>query len=533
MPISGHEHRSDSKVGAPTSIGQEVVVAFLSDPTSYPGNGPVERHETHANLVFLAGDDAWKIKRAVRLPYLDFSSLEMRHRACLREVEINRQFAPELYLGCIPIVRSATTGSLALGGTGEVVEWAVHMRRFDQSVLLSHVAGAGEIEAELAKGVAETVIASHRRAKSIVAKDGADRFRQLLNALSRSMTSATASCGSAARSFATQAERHLALAEGILDERAVRGYVRRCHGDIHLANIVLWQGKPLLYDAIEFDEAMATIDALYDLAFLLMDLTHYQQRRAACIVLNHYLWRSQDDLDLHGLQALPLFLALRAAVRAMVSMDRAAQQQGEASASARRQGDCYLQLANEFLIARRPQLVVIAGLSGTGKTTLAGAIAPALAPAPGAVHLRSDLERKALFGIDAAAHLDAASYSSNVSREVYGVLQEKARTVLRAGHSVVIDAVYPRAEERRAIEAIAAELGVRFRGIWLQAAPDRLIARVSARRGDASDADASIVRLQLAADVGPLSSAWHALDANGSKEGICAQASALLEMDRV
>lgn len=525
---SGDPDAPDRKAAVMNGGGQEEAIAFLSTATSHPSGEPVERFETHANLVFLAGNDAWKIKRAVTFPYLDFSTLERRHDACAREVEVNRQFAPDLYLGCVPIVRSPQSGRLAFGGEGEVVEWAVHMRRFDQSSLLSHVAATGEIGPALAKSIAETVIDSHRRAKSVVTKEGAGPFRRILETLSRSLADASAFGPAAAHSFSTQAERHLALATEILDARAARGFVRRCHGDIHLANIVLWQGRPLLYDAIEFDEAMATIDTLYDLAFVLMDLERYRQRRAACIAFNHYLWCSRDDLDLLGLRALPLFLALRAAVRAVVSAERAGQQHGEAAEAARRQGDLYLQLANEFLAPQRSRLVVIAGLSGTGKTTLAAALAPELGAAPGAVHLRSDLERKAMLGVDEMVRLGAASYSPGTSGKVYGILLEKARTVLRAGHSVVVDAVYPRAELRQAIEDVATQLEVPFHGIWLQAAPERLVARVSARQGDASDADAGVVRQQLAADIGALSQSWHVVDANGTRDDILARASGML-----
>jgi predicted kinase len=233
------------------------------------------------------------------------------------------------------------------------------------------------------------------------------------------------------------------------------------------------------------------------------------------------------------LQALPLFLALRAAVRAVVSVERAEQQQGAAAESARMQGDLYLQLANEFLAPQRPRLVAIAGLSGTGKTTLAAALAPELGAAPGAVHLRSDLERKALSGVDETVRLDAASYSSQTSGEVYRVLREKARAVLRAGHSVVVDAVYPRDELRQAIEDVAKELEVPFHGIWLLAAPERMMARVTARQGDASDADAGVVSKQLAADVGALSRSWHVIDANGPRGEILARASKILGKDKV
>lgn len=169
-----------------------------------------------------------------------------RHRACAREIEVNSRFAPELYLGCVPIVRSPATGSLAFGGDGEVLEWAV--RRFDQSALLSHVAAEGEIEAELAKRLADAVLESHRHAKSTVSNDGIGPFKAILATLSRSLTAASAFPGKAARSFLIAAERHLALAAEILDERARSGHVRRCHGDIHLANVVLWQDRPVLYD---------------------------------------------------------------------------------------------------------------------------------------------------------------------------------------------------------------------------------------------------------------------------------------------
>lgn len=531
MAISNVGPDATDRNGAADDGGQEEAIAFLSDGASHPGGGPVERFETHANLVFLAGEDAWKIKRAVTFPYLDFSTLERRREACIREVEINRRFAPDLYLGCVPIVRRLPSGRLAFGGEGEIVEWAVHMRRFDQSALLSHIAASGEIRPALAKSVADTVAESHRQARSIAAEDGSGPVRRLLQSLSRSIADAPAFGPGAAHDFSARAEQHLARAADILDVRAARGCVRRCHGDIHLANIVLWQGRPLLYDAIEFDEAMATIDTLYDLAFLLMDLERYGQRRAACIAFNHYLWRSRDDLDLLGLRALPLFVALRAAVRAVVSIERAAQQHGEAADAARRAGDRYLQLANQFLAPQRPRLVVIAGLSGTGKTTLATALAPELGAAPGAVHLRSDLERKAMLGVDETVRLGTSSYSSGTSREVYGVLREKARTVLRAGHAVVVDAVYPRAELRRAIEDVATELEVPFHGIWLQATAERMMARVSARQGDASDADAGVVRQQLAADVGALSRSWHVIDANGTEGEILARASRTLAQE--
>ena len=517
--------------------GQAEVIAFLSDPASYGCDGGVDRFETHANLVFLAASDAWKIKRAVRFPYLDFSTLEKRHAACVREVEVNRRFAPDIYLGCVPITRSSSRDALEFGGSGEVVEWAVHMRRFEQSAILSNLATTAGITPELARRVADVVFESHRQADRAALEHGAAAIDDIVTSLTRSLAQSHGFDADHVRTFSREAQSQLGRARTTLDDRAARGYVRRCHGDLHLANIVLWQGHPVLYDAIEFDESIATTDTLYDLAFLLMDLDRHSQRRAANEVLNRYLWRSNDDLDLGGLIALPLLLGVRAGVRAVVSADRAAQEQGKASQSDQERAQAYLQAAIGYLTPPPPQLIAVGGLSGTGKTTLAAALAPRIGSAPGAVHVRSDLERKSLFGAQETMRLGAASYLPKVSQEVYEALRRKARIALEAGHSVVVDAVYSRPQERHDIEAIAGAVGVPFRGLWLQAEPEKLMSRVTARRNDASDATASVVQQQLGADIGPFSAAWTAIDANGSLEVVLHTASLILgsggQFDRV
>jgi predicted kinase len=290
----------------------------------------------------------------------------------------------------------------------------------------------------------------------------------------------------------------------------------------------MWHGRPVLYDAIEFDEAIATIDTLYDLAFLLMDLGWHGQRPAANVVLNHYLWRSQDDLDLQGLAALPLFLALRAAVRAVVTVDRAAQESAGARARDLDRARGYLATALGYLEPPSPRLVAVGGLSGTGKTTLAAALAPSLGAAPGAVHLRSDLERKAQAGVGELQRLPKGAYAEGARRRIYEVLERKARLVLAAGHSAIADAVYAGEEERNAIEAAAADLGVPFHGLWLTADAEKLVARVTERRDDASDATVEVVRAQLRAKHGKLSGAWIEVRADGApSETLALAASAL------
>jgi predicted kinase len=311
-------------------------------------------------------------------------------------------------------------------------------------------------------------------------------------------------------------QQQLDRATAIIDERAAHGLVRRCHGDLHLANIVLLQGQPTLYDALEFDEALATIDTLYDLAFLLMDLDVQAQRPAANVVLNRYLYCSGQKLDVHGLAALPLFLALRAAIRALVTSDRAAQEAGESRERDLARARRYLAAALGHATPAMPRLVVVAGLSGTGKTTLAAALAPLLGASPGAVHLRSDLERKALAGVGELERLPASAYTPEARQRIYNSLRKKAAAALRARHAVILDAVYDSESERREIENLADTLNIPMHGLWLHADPTTLIARMETRRGDASDATPDVVRHQLAAAIGCLSARWHSLDAGSN-----------------
>jgi aminoglycoside phosphotransferase family enzyme/predicted kinase len=494
---------------------QAEVIAFLADPASYATKPErVECCETHGALVFLAGEEAWKIKRAVHFPYMDFSTLGKRKAVLAREVEINRRTAPEIYLGCVPITR-ARDGGLAFGGNGEPVEWAVRMRRFDQSALLSRIAEAGTLPPTLAGDLADAVYASHRAAPPAAPVGGAARFERLIASVSETLAGVAGTLGAdRLQQLQKRVAAQMRGAAAVLDERAAAGCVRRCHGDLHLNNIVLWRGRPVLFDALEFDDDLATIDTLYDLAFLLMDLDIRGQRAAANAVLNRWLWRSGDVLDLRGLKALPLFLGLRSTIRAMVTAERAGQETGEARARDRGEARRYLDAALACLAQSVPQLIAVGGLSGTGKSTLARTLAPQIGPAPGAVHLRSDLERKSLFGVDEMTRLGPDTYTRAASEKVYVILYEKVRLVLGAGHAGIVDAVFARPEERAEIERVAADLGIPFRGLWLEASPDALLARVSARKGDASDATPDVVRQQLGYKTGAFSSSWTGVKAN-------------------
>lgn len=504
------------------SDDQAGTVEFLSRPEAFGlRSGDVLRLDTHGAHVFVAGDLAIKIKRAVKYAYLDFSTLELRHSALLRELEINQRFAPDIYLDVVPVTRSSQN-ELNVAGSGETVEWALRMRRFDQSALLSEVARRG-LDAGLLKQLADEVHRAHASAPVHQISNAAGRFSDIATSVHAALA---ATWEAEADAFSAGIRAQLEHCRDVIERRASRGFVRRCHGDLHLGNIVLWRGRPVLFDALEFDERLATIDTLYDLAFLLMDLEARATPSAANLVLNRYLWRGNESMDLEGLFALPLFLALRAAIRSMTAAQRAAQSQSSKRCECQRESRRYLDLACTYLASKPAILVAVGGLSGTGKSTLAASLAPLLGPSPGALHLRSDLERKTLFGVGELDRLPQSAYSQADNARVYDVLKQKAGLALGACHGVVVDAVYSAASERDGMEALARRLGVPFVGLWLEAAADILMARVGSRTNDASDATCDVVSAQLERGAGD--HGWITIDAGGSAEETCRAAVAAI-----
>jgi aminoglycoside phosphotransferase family enzyme/predicted kinase len=492
---------------AADDIEEREVTAFLSDPATY-GAPRVDVIETHVARVFLAGDEAYKVKKRVRLPFVDFSTLEARRRAAVREIELNQPYAPALYLGLRPITREAD-GRLRLGGEGEVIDWVVHMHRFDQEALLASEARKGPLPDPLSKALAAMAARYHRACPVASGLDGA----QVIARVVRQLTTALAGAA-AARAFLDRLAALLESTGPLLTRRGRAGAIRRCHGDLHLGNIVLIDGAPVPFDALEFSEELATIDVLYDLAFLLMDLDYRGDRHAANIVLNSYARAAPVGQEIEGLACLPLFLACRAGVRAVVAIERSGQLEREDQEEQKRSAQRYLELAATFLNPPPPALVAVGGLSGTGKSTLAAGLASLIGPAPGALHLRSDIERKRLFGVPETERLKPEHYRAKVSEETYAQLLDKARRALVAGHAVIVDAVFARPAERAAIEAVARQLHRPFAGLWLAAPSETLFARVEARHGDASDADRAVVNEQLSYDIGEI--AWLRIDAGGT-----------------
>lgn len=524
VPAAGHGTPRD---GEP----QAEVIAFLAAPASYPDRVErVDRIDTHGAHVFMAGEHVYKIKRAVAFDYMDFSTLAKRRAAVAHEVDVNRAYAPSLYLGVVPIVRRGD-GRLAIGGDGEAIEYAVHMRRFPQDALLSAVVARKALRASDVDALADVVVESHRIAPVAGTEVALQRIAATVTEVVRQLGQQTDVLDpDRVSEFADAAARALARAGLVLTARGRDGYVRRCHGDLHCANIVLIAGRPTLFDALDFDEDLATVDTLYDLAFLLMDLMQRDARAEACRLLSRYLWRTRVQADLDGLAALPVFLGLRAAVRALTGAQRAAQvADGSAAASARADAQGYLAAALAHLAPSPRRLVAIGGASGTGKSTLAAALAAWLSPCPGAVHLRTDLERKAHVGVGETERLPPESYTPEAAAEVHRLVRARARAILAAGHSVVVDATFLGEAERVTLAAAARTLSVPFDGLWLTAPVETLLARVEARRGDASDATADVVRRQMQRVAEP--PGWHVIDAGSGPEATLAHVRRALRLE--
>ena len=483
---------------------QDEVLAFLGRPQTYdPLPATVERVDTHASSVFLAGSFAYKVKRAVKYPFLDFSTLDKRRAACLNELRINTRTAPQLYLEVVPIT-AGDDGALSLGGKGEVVEWVLRMRRFDQSKLYDRMASEGRLGLEAMKPLAEIIAAFHDSADRVLTADQSVRPLELVLLDNEGAFAANPEVipPQAAGELARASREVLAALAPLLRGRARGGYVRHCHGDLHLRNIVEIDGAPVLFDAIEFDDSLATVDVLYDLAFLLMDLGKRGLGVHANAVLNAYLDHDGSTGNLVGLAALKLFLSMRATIRAKVELLRAGTIAGIEAVAARDEGRAYFDLAGKFLARRCPRLVAIGGLSGSGKSAVSRAIAPQISAFPGAVHVRSDIARKRLFGVDFAEKLPDVAYAPHVSDLVYAACRKRAKLALEAGQAVIVDAVHARPEERQALVILAKNLGVPFTGLWLEAPREMMRERIASRQGDVSDATIAVVDQQLSYDLG-------------------------------
>ena len=472
---------------------QQEIVDFLIAQDG----GPCQVVTTHISIVVLGVARAYKIKRPVHFPYLDFSTPDLRYEMCACEIRLNRLYAPELYLGAHRLTRESD-GCLGFDGAGALVDSVVMMRRFADDLLFDRMAREGRLTREMIEGLARRIAQFHDAASPDFARGGARALAKSLDHAIEALRQTSLAPMAEVDALAEKLSGALATNTDLIEARRRAGAVRLCHGDLTLRNICLYEGAPTPFDCLEFSDDIATIDVLYDLAFLLMDLWRANARDFANIAFNRYL-DVRDESD--GLPLLPFFQSFRATIRAHV----------EASQGHRDIAQGYLTLAQRLLTPPRARLIAIGGFSGSGKSSVAAALAPRLGVAPGARILNSDRIRKQMFNVSPTARLPASAYASDVSEKVYRQLFDVARQTLARGWPVIADAVFDRPEDRAAIEACARQLDAPFQGLWLDADFDRRAARVDRRVDDVSDATRDVLSRQMAKQTGVID--WRRLDA--------------------
>lgn len=456
--------------------------------------------ETHISWVILTGQFVYKIKKPVNLGFLDFSTLEKRHYYCNEELRLNRRLAPEIYLAVVPVYGPATQPSLCAGD--EVIDYAVQMRQFPREAQLDQLLARGELQAFQIDALASTVARFHGEV-AVAAADSeygdpahvyapvAENFTQVRERL----PSTTDTDQLAA--LQTWSETTYARLEGMFGARKRDGFVRECHGDMHLGNLAWVDDAPLVFDCIEFNPNLRWIDVISEVAFLVMDLQDRQQPHFAQRFLDRYL---QASGDYAGLAVLRFYLVYRAMVRAKVEAIRAAQQGIDAPQrnAAQLNFAGYLQLASSTIQPVTPQLLLTHGMSASGKSSISEILLEQLP----ALRLRSDVERKRLFGLrpeqDASASVGEGIYSAEATRRTYAHLAELAALLLDAEHSVIVDATFARAEQRAPFFALAAARGIRCTILECHAASETLRQRIASRPREVSDADLAVLERQIA-----------------------------------
>ena len=455
--------------------------------------------ETHISWVILTGDYAYKVKKPVNFGFLDFSELQQRKRFCEEELRLNRRLAPDIYLSVVSI--NAAPDGYRINGSGEVVEYAVRMRQFAQDAQLDRMLEQGTLDASQLDAFAERIARFHSTIAiagpevpfgdpAAVWQPVEENFRQI-----REHAPADIDSGLLDQLQAWSKQTFQSITAAI-SKRKQAGFVRECHGDLHLRNMAWIDGQAVAFDCIEFNPDLRWIDVISEIAFLVMDLHDRAQQRLANRFLNAYLAHTGDYA---GIALLRFYLVYRALVRAKVDALRLSQPNVLA---AEREDELqafygYLQLANRFTQTHVPRILLTHGLSASGKST----VTQQLLECTGAIRLRSDVERKRLVGMRAtapgAAAIDMGLYAQDMSQRTYTRLLELATGIIDAGFPVIVDAAFLRREQREPFYRLAVEKKLPCFVLEIVARPQTLRARIVARTGDASDADLAVLEHQL------------------------------------
>ncbi|PQA87527.1 AAA family ATPase [Hyphococcus luteus] len=470
------------------------------------------RIDTHLSHVFLTKTRAYKMKRAVKLPFVDFSTLEKRHQGCLAELDVNRRMAGAMYVGVKSVV-ALEGGRYRIGGKGDPLDWVIEMKRFDQSMQFDELAKAGRLTPALLEKTADAIAEAHGALEPVLTTGHAADYRAIVRELRETETDGADRLGLHVGdpSLYDALDAALAHADPLIERRRREGKVRRGHGDLHLRNMCLFEGEPTLFDALEFDERLATNDVLYDLAFLLMDLRRIGMKEGANLVMNRY-WDAAREEEA-ALELLPFFMALRATVRMAVAVE----------AEHFEEADEYRRLAFDLLHHTHPRAVAIGGLSGAGKSAVAKKLAGTMTGPAGARWLRTDVLRKRARDKAPEEKMEKDAYAPEARAKVYDDLFAHAAAAFDAGASVIIDATF---QEKQMREAAASLAHTPVAGFWLDAPLAVRLERIGGREGDASDAGAEVAKAQREPE--SLGQGWTRIDATGTVEEVAARVRAAL-----
>ena len=478
-----------------------LVSALLNSMQNQSPNAVVRLFETHISWVLLAGRYAYKIKKAVDLGFLNFSDLEARRFYCEEEIRLNRRLAPRLYLDVVTIGGSYDLPEL---GARPAIEYAVRMRRFAASKQMDRLARRNKILPSHIDSLAATLARFHAAlpkagatssygTSEIIHRDMEQNFAQLSNSLTLSLDVALLS------TLKKAGEQEYSICRKLFVQRLSQGFVRECHGDLHLGNIVLIGEQVLPFDGIEFNPSLRWIDVVSEIAFTAMDLQQHQLAGLASRFLNAYF---ETTGDYAGIRVLRFYMAYRAAVRAKVNAIRFSQANVSTADATLARSNCnsLLKLAVGYFSRRQPVLIITHGLPGSGKTTFSQL---ALERLP-AIRVRSDVERKRLFGLGPLADSRASTgidlYSAEITQRTYTRLLDLSEMILRAGYSVIVDASFVLQSERDSFRLLAGELNTPFVIASIQAGKETLRSRIAQRlkaANDASEADISVLEKLL------------------------------------
>lgn len=497
--------------GSAAEAATARLVEALRDPACHApaarASRPIRVVETHVSYILLTGERAYKLKKPLRLDFLDFSTLAQRRRFCEEELRLNRRTAPELYLRVVPITGSVEAPRV--DGPGEAIEWAVEMRQFDPDSLFATRLERGEIDGGLVDALAERVARFHAslasetpaRAPGGDASDPSPAAAMIRSNLAQLFAlDPPAPVRARLEPVARWLEAELVGRGPELADRERAGFVRDGHGDLHLSNVAVVDGQPVLFDCLEFDARLRRIDVIDEIAFGFMDFLALGRPDLGHRFVDAYLATTGDY---EGASALRLFTVHRALVRTKVALIRLAQARAEAKSLAAIEHDLerHLAVAQQVAAPAAPRLVITCGLAGTGKTTVSSALVESLP----ALRLRSDVERKRLAGLAAAERsgspIGGGLYASEESARTYQRLEQLAERLLASGLSVVVDAAFLARADRERFRAMARARGVAFTTVLCEAPVAVLRARIAARtaRGrDASEADGAVLDHQLA-----------------------------------